>query len=79
MLLRVAGSACCQQVLTIYSLAPDDRVHGNFQFNSKVAASTHEMRRLIAISLSKPSIEYVIGLRWTVLDFVGCVRPVDAR
>jgi len=37
------------------------------------------MSRWMAISLSKPRMVDIIGLRQTVLNFAGCVSPFDAR
>jgi hypothetical protein len=36
------------------------------------------MSRWIAISFNNPPAEDIIGLRWTLLNFVGCVSPLDA-
>jgi hypothetical protein len=37
------------------------------------------MSRWMTISLSKPRMVDIIGLRRTVLNFAGCVSPLDAR
>ena len=38
-----------------------------------------EMNRWMTVSLSKPKMVDITGLRWNVLNFAGCVSPLDAR
>ena len=38
-----------------------------------------EMNRWMTVSLSKPRMVGIIGLRCAVPNFVGCVSPLDAR